>query len=582
MCPDPVARTTFHGPTAFLKLSTTRQRERGRMRISAERQQSKAGLFSITQLFPLLENEWFVLLLLLIWALFVCYWQLSSPVESDEALYAAVGRRIARTREWIQLEHEGNPFFYKPPLHFWLMALSIFFWGENEFAVRFPSATFGIATILLVYYCGKLLFHRRVGLIGSLVTSTTFVAVWLARKGKIDVELGFWMNLAFFVFTLAYRKEQRRGGFLWLSFLCMAIATMLKGPIGILLPGFGAVTYLAFVRRSKMFREIPFLVVCSAIFFCVTAIYYWSLGADFNRYFFVVENLMRLTEESKPFLFYFYMIFPDLFPWSFFLPCVGFYLWNSRPSGFSDEERLAGLWLISFLLFLSIPSYKEEDFLVYLIPPFALIIARYWDRFLILGFSNLPPAENRLLRATLILLSLGILAGLWVGPPLVQMRFPKFPQFLPPFYIFLLFVGSVAVMYAAWRQQTRMFFLSVAAVAVIMTFGVVQFFDPARGQYNSVKMIGQQLRSVVGESALVISPTNGTVELLYYLDRFDPVRYVGSAEEASSIFRSEQKTFGLLTGDLYEKLKHRDDLSLYRLADYSHRRWHYVLVSNRK
>jgi len=552
------------------------------MNPSPEQEQSQPGLFRIARLSTLLEKEGFVLLLLLIWGLFVCYRHLSSPVETDEALYAAVGRRIARTHEWVQLQYEGSPFLYKPPLHFWLMALSTLFWGESEFAVRFPSATFGIATMVLVYYCGKILFHRGVGLTGSLVTTTTFVAVWLMRKGKMDVELGFWINLAFFAFYLAYRRENRRAGFLWFSFLSMAIATMQKGPIGILLPGFAALVYLMTVRRAKMFREIPLLALCFATFLCITGIYYGALGAEFNRYFFVVENLDRITEDSKPLLFYFYMIFADFFPWGFFLPCLGIYVWASRGLRVDGEELLTALWFVSFFLFLNIPSYKEEDFIVYLIPPFALMIARYWDRFLILGCGNLPPAENRLLRTTLILLGLGIILGLFIGPELIQMRFPMFPRFLPQLYVLFLLMGSCAMIYAAWRQQTRMIFLSVVAVAVVMTFGVVQFYDPARGQYNTVKMIGQQLRLIVGDSPLVISPTQGTVELLYYLDRPEPVRYVGSPEEARMAFSSEQKIFALLTRDLYEKLEHRNGLSLSRLAEYTHRKWHYVLVSNRK
>ena len=76
------------------------------MNPSPEQEQSQPGLFRIARLSTLLEKEGFVLLLLLIWGLFVCYRHLSSPVETDEALYAAVGRRIARTHEWVQLQYE--------------------------------------------------------------------------------------------------------------------------------------------------------------------------------------------------------------------------------------------------------------------------------------------------------------------------------------------------------------------------------------------------------------------------------------------------------------------------------------------
>ena len=551
------------------------------MSILSEQLESKPWFLRNTRLRGFLENDGVSLVLVLLWGVFVCYHNLSNPVETDEALYAAVGRRIARTGEWFRLEHEGSPFLYKPPLHFWLMALSISWWGESEFAVRFASATFGLATMLLTYYAGKLLFNRRAGLIGALVTATTFLAVWLARKAKMDIELGFLMNLAFLAFYLAYRKDHPRLGFLVLAFLSATIATMHKGPVGILLPGFAAFAYLAFARGSKMFRELPLLAGFLTMSICIIAVYYWSLGAEFNRYFFMVENLHRIVESSKPFLFYYYMIFVQFFPWSFFLPCIAVFLYASTWSNINEAEWVAPLWFVAFLLFLTIPSYKEQDFLVYLVPSFCLMTGRYWDRFLTLGCRGLPAAENRLLRTTLVLLSLAIVGVMTLGPTLIQMRFPNFPLFLPPPFILLLLAFAISLMYAAWRQHTKMIFLGVVAVAMAVTFGVVQFFDPARGHYNSVKTIAEELRLTVGDSPLVMSFTQGSTELLYYLDRKEPVRYVGSPEVASAVFRAEPHTFGLLAEDLYEQLQERNEVALTRLADYSHRKWHYVLVKQR-
>jgi len=326
------------------------------------------------------HNEWLALGLILLWASYVFFYNIAShPVETDEALYAAVGRQIARTNEWFRLEHEGAPFFYKPPLYFWLMALAIRILGENDFAVRFPSAALGLATTVLVYVAGKRLFSGRTALTAALITTTTYNIVWLAPRGKMDVELGFWLNLAFFCFLLAYREKDRQLGFLVLSFLAMTIATLLKGPIGVLLPGIAGLIYLLATRKFKSIGELPALATGLILTVGAAGVYYLLLGTDFNRYFFVVENLVRITQRSEPYFFYFYMIFAAFFPWSLFIPCAAVSLWKSGRLISGTPEFTALVWFLSFLLFLTIPSYKEEDFLVYLVPPFALLMARSWQ-----------------------------------------------------------------------------------------------------------------------------------------------------------------------------------------------------------
>ncbi len=67
-------------------------------------------------------------------------------------------------------------------------------------------------------------------MIAALITTTTLSTVWHAHEAKLDVQLGFWMNLAFFALYLAYRDGGRRLGFLCLAFFAMALGTMLKGP----------------------------------------------------------------------------------------------------------------------------------------------------------------------------------------------------------------------------------------------------------------------------------------------------------------------------------------------------------------
>ena len=529
-----------------------------------------------------LPKEWLVLTLLFIWGLFVYYSHLGIPLRGDEGMYAAIARRMVRTGDWLQLVYEGRPYVNKPPLHFWLMALSLVLWGPSEFAIRFPSATFGIGIVFLVYFSGKLLFDRRLGIIAALITTTTLSAVWHAHQARFDVELAFWVNLAFVAFYLAYRGGGRRLGYLCFAFLSMAVATMLKGPVGLLLPAGAAFAFVVLTRRSKILAEVPFLLAGMVIFLLITVPYYLGLGDEFNRHFFVGQNLTRIVYAPNSPFFYLVMIFAVFLPWSLFLPCASLYLWRSRSRHRDEADLLLRVWSIGFFVLLSLPAGKAERFLVYLIPPFALLMARYWDH-LFRYADTLQPVEARLLRVVAFLLGLVSVLGLLVGPRLIQLRFLMPHDFWPTPLTLLLGIGCIGVLYTACRCQSQAIFSSVMVIAITMTIGLVQYFYPTLARYESAKVIAEQVRAVVGDSPLVIYHPGRSLgeDILYYLDRPSPVPELQTPDEAYAALESMQQIFGLLSKSGFEELEQRGNLPLKLLAAHSYRQRDFVLVTNR-
>ena len=57
--------------------------------------------------------------------------------DQDEAAYAGFAKRMIETHNYIVPDFTWSEPHRKPPLHFWLIALSYKIFGVNTFALRF-------------------------------------------------------------------------------------------------------------------------------------------------------------------------------------------------------------------------------------------------------------------------------------------------------------------------------------------------------------------------------------------------------------------------------------------------------------
>ena len=76
-------------------------------------------------------------------------WDLWNP---DEPRYAQVAKEMMESGNWILPHLNSRVYPDKPPVFFWLIALSSKIKGEvNSFSARFPSALAAVLGILITY-----------------------------------------------------------------------------------------------------------------------------------------------------------------------------------------------------------------------------------------------------------------------------------------------------------------------------------------------------------------------------------------------------------------------------------------------
>jgi 4-amino-4-deoxy-L-arabinose transferase and related glycosyltransferases of PMT family len=98
----------------------------------------------------------------IIWLLFaaviiaVYFFGLSMPlVGPDEPRYSQVAREMFERGDWVTPTLGGFDWFEKPALLYWLQIAAYNVFGVTEFAARFGSALFGLATVFSLWILGR-------------------------------------------------------------------------------------------------------------------------------------------------------------------------------------------------------------------------------------------------------------------------------------------------------------------------------------------------------------------------------------------------------------------------------------------
>ncbi len=85
-----------------------------------------------------------------------------------------------------------------PPIYFWLLHAWVQFAGESEFAARFISLICGMVTVAAAYPLGKVLFGRRVALLGTVLLAFSRFHIWWSQEMRMYILATLWGVLSLY------------------------------------------------------------------------------------------------------------------------------------------------------------------------------------------------------------------------------------------------------------------------------------------------------------------------------------------------------------------------------------------------
>ena len=126
-----------------------------------------------------------------------------------------------------------EPFHEKPPLYFWLQALSMNFFGMGSFGARLPNAILSIFIPFILFKIGTTLKNRTFGWIWSIIFLSGLLPNLYFRTGIIDPYFNLFIFLSIYYFYLSIYYNQKFK--LIKSGIFSGLAILTKGPVGLLI-----------------------------------------------------------------------------------------------------------------------------------------------------------------------------------------------------------------------------------------------------------------------------------------------------------------------------------------------------------
>ena len=135
--------------------------------------------------------DWVAVMLLMLAAAFVFFWNLTASGYANE-FYSAAAQAGSKSWEaflWGSLDAGNAITVDKPPASIWLMALSVRLFGLSSFAILLPQALMGVACTYLLYATARRVWGNAAGIVAGIVFITTPVAALMFRFNNPDALL---------------------------------------------------------------------------------------------------------------------------------------------------------------------------------------------------------------------------------------------------------------------------------------------------------------------------------------------------------------------------------------------------------
>ncbi|MBQ74643.1 MAG: phospholipid carrier-dependent glycosyltransferase [Gammaproteobacteria bacterium] len=312
-------------------------------------------------------------------------------MDTTEARYAEIARKMLQLGDWVvPMYTYEEPFWGKPPLAFWLAAVSMDIFGTNSFGARFPAWLCGVGTAFIIYSWAKP--DRMLGSLAALLFVSSKLGYTATGDVTTDPYLMFAVSLAVYGFWQGYINGKSAAYFL--GFVGMALGLLSKGIIAVVLIGIPIFIWLVLKAQLFTFLFDRRLLLGLLITVVITLPWYLlmeSRSPGFLQYFIVGEHFERFVVSGwagdkygaghgRPKGIISLYALDGLLPWSLlllaFIPMIKPRWSDIRQTVTDDRWYFLIFWALSPILVFSLASNLLSSYYMPALPALCLLVAK--------------------------------------------------------------------------------------------------------------------------------------------------------------------------------------------------------------
>jgi 4-amino-4-deoxy-L-arabinose transferase-like glycosyltransferase len=287
------------------------------------------------------------------------------PLHLEEPKRAVVAMEMFFSGNYVTPTVMGEPYYAKPPLFNWLLALSLKLFGSfSEFAVRLPSVLSLLLMGMFNFVFVRRFMNEKIAFYSSMLFITSGnIYFYFSLLGEIDL---FFSLVTYLCIASVFYFYQKR------NFLLLFLSSFFFASVGFLTKGFPSLPFLyvsliGYLACEGELRRMFSLyhVLGIAVFILVSGpyFYYYGLHNDLSRYvqFLWHESSSRTMFADPARMLLKHLITYPLETLKALLPYSLLFVFTFR-RGFVEEMLSTPALKFSLIVFVS-------NYLVYLVSP---------------------------------------------------------------------------------------------------------------------------------------------------------------------------------------------------------------------
>jgi 4-amino-4-deoxy-L-arabinose transferase-like glycosyltransferase len=450
------------------------------------------------------------------------------PWPADEPRFASLARDMATSGEWLFPRVGGDLYQDKPPLYFWLLALSFTLFGSVKAWFLIPSFVAAAGILFLIYDFGRRTVGREAGLAAAVLVVCTLQFVLATRGAQIDATLCLLTTLSLYSLL---RHLLLGHGWRWyaLAGFAAGLGVFTKGvgflPLLLLVPffllrGFGwrGLAAVDAGRGGWRWGLAPLTMLLAISLWFVPMLLAAANGSpEYAAY--RDEILFKQTvgryaaawHHVKAWYYFLVEVIPPLWmPWSLLL----FWLVPRYKAAFHARDARVWLplaWVMLVVLFFSVSPGKRGIYILPALPALAM--------------ASLPVLSEALARRGVRIAGLVLAASFWTAALVYAVGHAVGAKFAvqaltsaglshaTPLHVYLLLCGA-GIALALWRAPLLAWPAALASLTLTFSF----FLAPAmNGERSGRDFVRSALAKVRADEELGLVAYKE--QFLLYLDR---------------------------------------------------------------